>query len=84
MNVSATIQGETARRAVRAGVRRQPGQHGAAACRRLAEDGVTVADPAQAEERPVVLGINDSVYIQVTSGLEEGDTVLVQNTEMGG
>lgn len=86
MNVSATIQGETAKgalcvpvSAVSRGNTVQVALPGA-----LAEDGVTVADPAQAEERPVVLGINDSVYIQVTSGLKEGDTVLVQNTEMGG
>ena len=86
MNVSATIQGETAKgalcvpvSAVSRGNTVQVALPGA-----LGEDGVTVADPAQAEERPVVLGINDSVYIQVTSGLKEGDTVLVQNTEMGG
>ena len=51
----------------------------------LGEDGVTVADPAQTEERQVVLGINDGTYIEITSGLEDGDTVLVpdQAADMG-
>lgn len=78
MNVSATIRGETAKNAlcvpvsaVSRGNTVQVALPGA-----LAEDGVTVADPTQVEERPVMLGINDSAYIEVTSGLSEGDTVL--------
>lgn len=81
MNVSAKIMGETVKGALSvpvAAVSRgntvlvaQPGA--------LAEDGVTVADPSKAEERPVVLGINDDTYIEITSGLEEGETVLLQS-----
>lgn len=85
MNVSAEIQGETARDAVCvpvAAVSRgntvQVALPGA-----LGEDGVTVVDPTKVEERPVVLGINDSTYIEVTSGLEEGETVLFQATDAG-
>lgn len=81
MNVSADIQGETVTNALCvpvAAVDRgntvlvaQPGA--------LAEDGVTVADPSKAEARPVVLGINDDAYIEITSGLSEGETVLIQS-----
>lgn len=85
MNVSAEIQGETARdalcvpvSAVSRGNTVQVALPGA-----LAEDGVTVIDPALTEERQVVLGINDSAYIEVTSGLEEGETVLFQAADAG-
>lgn len=85
MNVSAEIQGETAQNAlcvpvaaVSRGNTVQVALPGA-----LGEDGVTVADPTQAEERPVILGINDSAYIEVTSGLEEGETVLIQTADAG-
>ena len=52
----------------------------------LSEDGSTVVDPSKLEERPVVLGISDGTYIQITAGLEEGETVLVpaQADGMGG
>lgn len=40
----------------------------------LAEDG-TVADASLLEERPVALGRSDEAYIEITSGLEEGETV---------
>jgi hypothetical protein len=33
------------------------------------------ADGSQ-EERPVTLGLNDGVNVQVTSGLEEGEMIL--------
>lgn len=88
MNVSAEIQGETAENAlcvpvsaVSRGNTVQVALPGA-----LAEDGITVVDPTQVEERPVVLGINDSVYIEVTSGLEEGEKLLMveQAAGMGG
>lgn len=79
MNVSAEIQGETAAdalcvpvSAVSRGNTVQVALPGA-----LGEDGITVVDPTQVEERPVMLGINDSAYIEVTSGLEEGETVLL-------
>ncbi|WP_295587149.1 efflux RND transporter periplasmic adaptor subunit [uncultured Oscillibacter sp.] len=52
----------------------------------LAEDGVTLADPAKVEQRSVTLGANDDSYIAITSGLEEGETVLYQEEipQMGG
>lgn len=87
MNVSANIRGETAANAlcvpvaaVSRGNTVEVALPGA-----LGEDGVTVADPAQTEERQVVLGINDGTYIEITSGLEDGDTVLVpdQAADMG-
>ncbi|WP_251317515.1 efflux RND transporter periplasmic adaptor subunit [Flintibacter muris] len=43
----------------------------------LAEDGVTIVDPAQVEEQSVTLGGGDGDYVEITSGLSEGDTVLV-------
>ena len=43
----------------------------------LAEDGVTIADPSKAEERAVTLGGGDGTYVEITSGLNEGDMVLV-------
>lgn len=43
----------------------------------LGEDG-KLADPTKLEEREVTLGRNDSEYIEVLSGLEEGDVVYVQ------
>lgn len=51
----------------------------------LAEDG-TVADPALLEERQVVLGRSDADYIEITSGLTDGETVafLAQSPEEGG
>lgn len=85
MNVSAEIQGETAANAlcvpvaaVSRGNTVQVALPGA-----LGEDGVTVVDPTLVEERPVVLGLNDSAYIEVTSGLKEGETVLLQAAEAG-
>lgn len=54
----------------------------------LAEDGVTLADPTKVEQRSVTLGVNDDDYIAITSGLEEGETVLYQEeipgAQMGG
>ena len=88
MNVSATILGETVEDALcvpvgavnRGGTVLVPGE-GA-----MTEDGTAVADAAKLEERPVTLGASDDAYIQVTSGLEEGETVLVldQTAAMGG
>ena len=88
MNVSASIIGETAKSAVSVPVSAvsrgntvQVALPGA-----LAEDGVTVADPSKVEERAVTLGISDENYIEITSGLEAGETVLVesQTGAMGG
>ena len=36
-------------------------------------------DTSKLEERVVVLGSNDSAYIQVVSGLEEGEVVVMEN-----
>ena len=40
---------------------------------------LTVADPSKVEERAVTLGINDENYIEITSGLEAGETVLMES-----
>lgn len=37
----------------------------------------TLADLSKAERRPVTLGRGDETYIEITSGLKEGDVVLV-------
>lgn len=85
MNVSADIHGETAASAlcvpvsaVSRGNTVQVALPGA-----LGEDGVTVVDPTQVEERPVTLGISDDTYIEVTSGLEDGETLLVLDQAVG-
>ena len=38
-----------------------------------------LADSSKLEEREVTLGRNDEAYIEVLSGLEEGETVFIQN-----
>lgn len=77
MNVSATILCDTAVQvlavpvaAVNRGNTVQVAAPGA-----MAEDGATVADPSLLEERPVALGRSDEAYIEITSGLSEGETV---------
>ena len=50
----------------------------------LSPDGATVADPTKVEERTVTLGGGDGEYVEITSGLSEGDTVLVPVQGMGG
>ena len=52
----------------------------------LSEDGASVADPSKLEERQVVLGRSNAEYIEITSGLEEGETVayMEQSAEVGG
>jgi len=42
------------------------------------------ADPSKAEERSVTLGGSDGTYVEITSGLAEGDTVLVPPEVPGG
>jgi len=49
----------------------------------LTPDGTAVADLTKAEARPVTLGRGDKEYIEITSGLEEGDIVLVPNQAQG-
>ena len=43
----------------------------------LGEDG-SLADPSRLEERAVILGRSDDAYIEITSGLTEGDRVAYQ------
>lgn len=50
----------------------------------FAEDGVTIADPSKIESRTVTLGRGDQDYVEITSGLEEGETVLVPIQSTGG
>ena len=50
----------------------------------LAEDGVTVADLSKVERRKVALGGGDEDYVEITSGLEEGETVLLPIQSAGG
>lgn len=79
MNVSATIQCETAKDVLcvpvsavnRGNTVLVPGE-GA-----MSQDGAAVADPSKLEERTVTLGLSDDAYIEVTSGLEEGEIVLL-------
>lgn len=84
MNVSATIHGDTA-----AGVLTVPveavsrGDKVLAAPKEaLAQDG-TLADPSKLEERTVTLGLSDDHYIEITSGLAEGDTIAYQAAGIG-
>ena len=39
----------------------------------------SLADPSKLEDREVTLGRNDESFIEVLSGLEEGETVFIQN-----
>ena len=50
----------------------------------FAEDGVTIADPTKIESRPVTLGRGSQDYVEITSGLEEGETVLLPIQSQGG
>ena len=50
----------------------------------LSEDGSTVIDPTKSEERPVTLGGGDGTYVEITSGLNEGDRILVPLQAQGG
>ena len=50
----------------------------------FAEDGVTIADPSKIESRTVTLGRGSQDFVEITSGLEEGETVLVPIQSTGG
>ena len=43
----------------------------------LSPDGTAVVDPTKTEERTVTLGGGDGEYVEIASGLDEGETVLV-------
>ena len=81
MNVSATIQGDQIPNALcipvdavnRGNTVTVPGP-GA-----MNADNTAVADVSKLETREVTLGKSDGDYIEVTGGLEEGDTVLIAN-----
>lgn len=81
MNVSATIKGDVVPNALcipvdaveRGNTVTVPGP-GA-----MNEAGTAVVDVTRLETRDVTLGKNDGEYIEVTGGLEEGDTVLIAN-----
>ena len=49
----------------------------------LSEDGLTVADLSKAELRPVELGRSSKEYIEITSGLSQGEVVLVPDQATG-
>ena len=81
MNVSATIEGDRVPNALcipvdavnRGNTVTVPGP-GA-----MNADNTAVADVSKLETREVTLGKSDGDYIEVTGGLEEGDTVLIAN-----
>ena len=50
----------------------------------FAEDGVTIADPSKIESRPATLGRGNQDFVEITSGLEEGETVLLPIQSQGG
>lgn len=90
MNVSATILCDTVKNALCVPVAAVERGNtvlvpGAGA---LNEDGSAVADPSLLKEQAVVLGRSDAEYIEITSGLSEGDTVAFldpsANAGMGG
>ena len=45
----------------------------------LLDESGNLVDPTKLEERPVTLGRSSSEYIEILDGLEEGETVYVQN-----
>ena len=81
MNVSATIEGDRVPNALcipvdavnRGNTVTVPGP-GA-----MNADNTAVADVSKLETREVTLGKSDGDFIEVTGGLEEGDTVLIPN-----
>ncbi|MEG1658557.1 MAG: efflux RND transporter periplasmic adaptor subunit, partial [Oscillibacter sp.] len=81
MNVSASIIGEELKNVLcvpvdavsRGNVITVPGK-GA-----MNAEGTGVVDITKLEERTVELGRNDDAYIEVLSGLDDGETVLIQN-----
>ena len=46
---------------------------------KLLDESGNLVDPTKLEERPVTLGRSSSEYIEILDGLEEGETVYVQN-----
>ena len=79
MNVSAKIIGQSVENAlcVPVGAVSRGNKLLVAAPGALAQDGTTVLDPTKTEERQVALGVSDDSYVQILSGLSQGETVLV-------
>lgn len=79
MNVSAKIIGQSVENAlcVPVGAVSRGNKLLVAAPGALAQDGTTVLDPTKTEERQVALGASDDSYVQILSGLSQGETVLV-------
>ena len=77
MNVSATIQCETARNAVTvpADAVSRGGTVLVAGEGALTADGSSVLDESRLETRNVTIGRSSSEYVEILSGLEEGETV---------
>lgn len=50
----------------------------------LSEDGTALIDPTRTEERAVTLGAGDGEFVEITSGLNEGEAILVPVQGMGG
>lgn len=71
--------GGRGQRAVRAGRGGPAGQHRAGGRSGRLDESGNLVDPAKLEERPVTLGRSSSEYIEILDGLEEGETVYVQN-----
>ena len=86
MNVSCSVLGETAQNVLCVPVDAvERGNVVRVAPPEALTDGV-LTDVSQIEERTVTLGRSDNGYIEITSGLKEGETVLLQtaDSEMGG
>lgn len=79
MNVSASIRCDTAEDVLTVPVAAvdRGGTVLVAPAEALGEDG-SLADPSRLEERAVILGRSDDAYIEITSGLTEGDRVAYQ------
>ena len=79
MNVSASIRCDTAENVLTVPVAavERGGTVLVAPADALGGDG-SVADPSKLEERTVTLGRSDETYIEITSGLAEGDRVAYQ------
>ena len=50
----------------------------------LSPDGASVVDPTKVEARTVTLGGGDGEYVEITSGLSEGETILLPLQAQGG
>lgn len=46
----------------------------------IGEDGLTVTDPSKLEQREVTLGRSNDKYVEILSGLTEGDTIIREMT----